>query len=132
MERIKRDSMKTLREMIDIVEGADPTQADIKSVAEWMDTTTGNLDIEIVNEPIQKFIQQIKEMYGTFDENEEDAERTEQIEDLLKQGAKALPIYVEKNDPDLFVMEGRHRMVAFWLVGMTTIPVAYCSKKESK
>ena len=56
--------MKTLREMIDIVEGADPTQADIKSVAEWMDTTPNNLNIEIVNEPIQKFIQQIKEMYG--------------------------------------------------------------------
>ena len=124
--------MKSLREMIDIVEGADPTQADIKSVAEWMDTTSNNLNIEVVNEPIQKFIQQIKEMYGTFDENEEDAERTEQIEELLKQGAKALPIYVEKNDPELFVMEGRHRMVAFWLVGMNTIPVAYCSKKEEK
>ena len=121
--------MKTLREMIDIIEGKDPTRADIKSVAEWLNTTPDNLNIETVNEPIQKFIQQIKEMYGTFGENDEDAIRTERIEDLLKQGAKPLPIYVEKNDPELFVMEGRHRMVAFWLVGMTTIPVAYCSKK---
>jgi len=40
-----------------------------------------------------------------------------------------MPMYVEQGDPDLFVMEGRHRMVAFWLAGMKIVPVAYASKK---
>ena len=39
-------------------------------------------------------------------------------------------IYVEKNDKHLFAMEGRHRMVAFWLNKMKEIPVAYVSKKN--
>jgi hypothetical protein len=66
-------------------------------------------------------------MYGTYDEFPEDEERTNRILKLLKRGAQPLPIYVEAGDPDFFVMEGRHRMVAFWLAEMKTIPVAYVS-----
>ncbi len=47
----------------------------------------------------------------------------------IKQGGKLLPIYVEKNDPHKFVMAGRHRMVAFWLLKINMIPVAYVTKK---
>lgn len=113
-----------------VAEGAsDPTHEDLKDVAHWMNTTPDNLSIELKQEPIQKFIKQIKEMYGTYDEFPEDEERTNRILKLLKRGAKPLPMYVEKGDPDLFVMEGRHRMVAFWLADMKTIPVAYVSKK---
>lgn len=115
----------------ELTESIDPTQQDLKDVAHWMSTTPGKLQITIKQEPIEKFIKQIREMYGTYDEFPEDEERTERILNLLKNGAKPLPIYVEATDPDLFVMEGRHRMVAFWLAGMKTIPVAYVSTQSS-
>lgn len=110
-----------------ITEGKDPTQQDLQDVSEWMDTTPENLQIQIVNEPISKFEQQIKEMYATYDEFPKDARRTSKILAALKRGEAALPVYVDENDPFLFVMEGRHRMVAFWLAKMTEIPVAYVS-----
>jgi len=113
-----------------IIESIDPTALDIKSVSEWLGTTVDNIAITTKQEPIEKFVKQIKEMYGTFDEFPKDAKRTNKIVNLIKKGAPALPVYVEKNDPHLFVMEGRHRMVAFWLLGMKTIPVSYVSKKE--
>ena len=102
---------------------------DLRNVAQWLRTTPDQIDITMVEEPIEKFIGQIREMHGTYDEFPEDAERTENILDALKSGADPLPVYVEKDDPDLFVMEGRHRMVAFMLAGMKTIPVAYVSVK---
>ena len=105
----------------------DTTSQDVKDVADWMRTDPDKLSIVVKQEPIEKFIKQIREMYGTYDEFPEDEQRTNRILKLLKRGAKLLPIYVEANDPDLFVMEGRHRMVAFWLAGMKTIPVAYVS-----
>ena len=102
---------------------------DLKDVAEWLNTTPDQLSIEVKQEPIEKFIKQIREMYGTYLEFPKDEKRTDRILKLLKRGADPLPIYVEAGDPHLFVMEGRHRMVAFWLAGMKTIPVAYASKK---
>ena len=113
-----------------LIESKDPTQDDLSSVADWMDTTVDNLVVNVKQEPIDKFITQIREMYGTYGEFPKDEQRTNRILKLLKQGAEPMPIYVEANDPDLFVMEGRHRMVAFWLAGMKTIPVAFVSIKQ--
>ena len=111
----------------ELTESVDPTQQDLTDVAGWMNTTPDKLKVVVKQEPIEKFIKQIREMYGTYNEFPEDEQRTNRILKLLKRGAQPLPVYVEANDPDLFVMEGRHRMVAFWLAGMTTIPVAYTS-----
>lgn len=113
----------------DLTESNDPSQQDLHDVADWLSTTADKVHIDIRQEPIQKFEKQIKEMYSTFDEFSEDEKRTNRIVKLIKGGAPALPIYVDANDPELFVMEGRHRMVAFWLLGMKTIPVGYASKE---
>lgn len=101
---------------------------DLVDVAEWLNTTPDNVKIEVKQEPISKFVNQIKEMYSTFDEFPVDKARTDKIVTAIKSGEKPLPVYVEINDPNLFVMEGRHRMVAFYLLGMKQIPVAYASK----
>lgn len=111
----------------ELTESLDPTQQDLKDVADWMNTTPDKLEVVVKQEPIDKFIKQIREMYGTYLEFPEDEKRTNRILKLLKRGAQPMPIYVDANDPYLFVMEGRHRMVAFWLAGMKTIPVAYAS-----
>jgi GNAT superfamily N-acetyltransferase len=113
-----------------VAEGIGHNVDDLSDVADWMRTTPDKLKMVVKQEPIEKFIKQIREMYGTYDEFPEDEERTNRILKLLKKGSKPLPIYVEDGDPDLFVMEGRHRMVAFWLAGMKTIPVAYVSVKK--
>jgi hypothetical protein len=110
-----------------MAEGSKHNQQDLDDVADWMNTTPDKLSVEVKQESIEKFIKQIREMYGTYDEFPEDEDRTNRILKLLKRGAKPLPIYVEAGDPHLFVMEGRHRMVAFWLAEMKTIPVAYVS-----
>ena len=106
------------------------TQQDLKDVSEWLGTSADNVKVELKKEPISKFEKQIKEMHGTYDEFPKDERRTNKILNQLKRGEEALPIYVEKNDKHLFVMEGRHRMVAFWLNKMKEIPVAYVCKKN--
>lgn len=118
-----------MRAHVFLYEEVDPTKADLVSVAEWMGAKPDEITVHIKHEPIDKFIRQIKEMHGTFSEFPKDERRTNKILRLLKQGATPMPMYVEQDDPDLFVMEGRHRMVAFWLAGMKTVPVAYASKK---
>ena len=116
-----------------VAEGSvDPTQQDLTDVADWMNTTSDKIKVVVKQEPIEKFLQQIREMYSTYDEFPKDAKRTNRIVSLLKKGEKPLPIYVEANDPHLFAMEGRHRMVAFWLAGMKTIPVAYVYRQNDK
>ena len=114
----KDELLKSMNESLD---------NDLNDVADWMNTTPDRLNIDIVQEPIEKFIKQIREMYDSYDEFPEDAKRTNNIVKLLYAGKKAMPIYVDKGDPHLFVMEGRHRMVAFMLAGMKRIPVAYVS-----
>lgn len=105
---------------------------DLEDVADWMNATVDNLQIDVKYEPISKFYQQAEEMLNTYEEFPEDGKRTQRISNMLSKGEGILPIYVEANDPHLFVMEGRHRMVAFLLAGYDKIPVAYVSIKESK
>ena len=112
-----------------LYEEVDPTREDLASVAQWLRAEPDQIEVHIQQEPIDKFLGQIKEMYGTFGEFPKDERRTNKILRLLKQGATPMPMYVEQGDKDLFVMEGRHRMVAFYLSGMKTVPVAYVSKK---
>lgn len=105
---------------------------DLRLLAEqWMSCSVDDLDIEIVEEPISKFEQQIKQMQEQCDELPEHADRTKKIKELLEQGEKLFPIYVKKNDPDLWVMEGRHRMLATSLMGIKMIPVGYVSVSKS-
>ena len=107
----------------------DINQSDLNDVSQWLNTSVENLEVHIIYESISKYEKQIKEMYSTYDEFPQDAKRTEKIRNLLKNGEEMLPIYVETNDENFFVMEGRHRMVAFWLNGLKEIPVAYVNIK---
>jgi hypothetical protein len=80
-----------------------------------------------MDEPIESFMKQIKEMYDTYKEFPSDAHRTKSILNKLKMGEPEYPIYVERKDHNKFIIEGRHRIIAFWLSGLATIPVAYVS-----
>ncbi len=104
-------------------------QSDLKSVAEWLNTTVDDLEIDMKNESIQLYCQDAIEMLNSYDEFPKDKKRTDKIISLLKKGETALPIYVEKNDNNNFVMEGRHRMVAFYLLGYKEVLVARVKSK---
>ena len=93
------------------------TKSDLKSVAQWLKTTIENLDIQYVKEPMSNYVQSAKEMLNTYEEFPQDKKRTDKIMRLLKSGKDYLPVYVEKDDKDNFIMEGRHRIVAFYLLG---------------
>lgn len=105
-------------------------ESDLKDVSEWIGCE--NYSKRIVLEPISKFEKQIVEMHNTFDEFPDDKRRTNKILKLLNSGDSLRPIYVEEGDVHLFVMEGRHRMVAFWLYGLTKIPVCYVKCEVTK
>ena len=102
-------------------------QEDLVNVARWYDTTPDNIQTRVASEPISKFLDQIDGMEATYEEFPHNELRTDKIVKLIQSGATVYPIYVEDGDSTLFVMEGRHRMVAFKRLGMTTIPVAYVS-----
>ena len=107
------------------VDGFDHQLGDLEAAAEWLGQN--DINIDLIEEPIELFMPQIKEMYDTYKEFPNDSKRTKNILEKLKRGEPEYPIYVKKGDSHRFVMEGRHRMVAFWLVGLKNIPVAYVS-----
>lgn len=87
------------------------------------------MEIEYQKESIENYKKSAQDMYESYDEFPQDKKRTDKIIKLLKKGESPLPIYVEKDDPHYFVMEGRHRMVAFYLLGYEEIMVARVSSK---
>jgi hypothetical protein len=105
-------------------------EKDIKSVSEWLNTTVSNLELEYSKEPMEKYLSQAKEMFSTFDEFPKDKKRMLKIKKLLEKGNEVFPIYVEKNDVNSFIMEGRHRIVAFYLLGFNEVMVARASMKK--
>lgn len=111
----------------------------LSNVAKWLKVDVDDLNIEIKDEPITKFNSQIDAMLVArkakpISHREKlqlvsDNERTNKILNLLQQGAQKFPVFVEKNDPYNFILEGRHRLIAFYLNHEKIIPVAYVSKK---
>lgn len=110
-----------------------PTEKDIKNVSEWFSTDISNVICsEIESIPLSIIEKDIVEMLGTYDEFPKDRKRTEKIIKAIQETGNIYPVYIEKNDPFNFVMEGRHRMVAFYLLGMKEIPVCYVENKAKK
>lgn len=95
---------------------------------EWLNANSfEELEFNTQKEPIKNFEQQIIDMrkYG----DDQDDERIDTIKDLLESGEKPWPIYVDSAHDD-FVMEGRHKMVAFYELGIEEIDVCRVTFKE--
>ena len=99
--------------------------SDIKNIGEWLNKPIENIEFYYSIEPINMFITTIKEMESTYDEFPREMSRTQKIVNLIKVGKKPKAIFIELNDPDKFIMEGRHRIVAFHWLGITEVPVLY-------
>jgi hypothetical protein len=107
---------------------------DILSIHDWMlmgrSMKPNSLSFEYAAIPISKMLKQINEMRSTFEEFPKDAKRASKILKLYKNKAKILPVVIEKNDVNLFVMEGRHRMMAQYDFGLTSIPTFLVSENK--
>lgn len=100
---------------------------DLQSVAEWMGVPLENLNFVYRLIPISLFAKQAEDMSGTYDEFPKDRRRTNKILKLIK-SQPLYPVFIEEGDVNNFIMEGRHRIVAFWQSGVQKVPVFYVRK----
>lgn len=98
---------------------------DIKDVSEWLNKEISYIKFEFVEEDICKFKKQIDDMESSLQYNIDEEERVMIIEELLKEGESPFAIFVDKADN--FILEGRHRVVAFSRQHLKKIPVFYVS-----
>lgn len=103
---------------------------DLKDLAEWLGASGIN-EIEVAFEmmPISRFEEAISQMENTYQEFPTDKKRTNKIYRKLLNGESPQPIYIEDGDPSNFVMEGRHRLVAFKWMKLEKIIVGKSRKK---
>lgn len=130
-----------MRRLIDIAEGkktasSDLTgdelvhrypgiEADVAAVAEWVQ---GPLSYSVVTEPMTRFASRAQALLDTYPEFPSEKKRTLRIVTAIKRGADQWPIFVDAEDD--FILEGRHRIVAFHILGLPTVPVVYVSRRE--
>ena len=121
-ESVNRSGIKeiTLNDAINLSQFSD-----IKDVGEWLNKPIDKIKYYYKEEPISMFNDTIEEMESTYDEFTDERDRTEYIVDLLENGNKPMAIFIELKDKDNFIMEGRHRIVAFSWFGLNKIPVVY-------
>ena len=99
--------------------------SDIQDVSEWLHKNNNDIKFFYKEEPISKFENTIKEMESTYDEFPDEYKRTRKIYKLLKNGEKPKAIFIKLKDKDNFIMEGRHRIVAFKWLDLDKVPVIY-------
>ena len=103
--------------------------ADLKVVSEWLGTDEQNIILDIRQEPIGLFEAHLEELCDNYIETGVDFKRSYYIAKLIERGEQPEPIYIAASDPDLLIIKGCHRLVAFWILGMKFVPVAYAAKK---
>lgn len=104
-------------------------QSDINDVSDWLRCKPSLLQLRLKNISAEVFYQMAQDMIGTYEEFPEDEARTRKILKAIQSGEPVLPVFVEDGDPTHFIMEGRHRIVAFIQSGIAEIPVAFVSKR---
>jgi len=121
-ENINRSGIKeiTLKDAVKLSQ-----LSDVIDVGEWLNKPIEKIKYYYKEEPISMFNNTIEEMESTYDEFTDERDRTEHIVDLLEKGNKPMVIFIELNDKDNFIMEGRHRIVAFSWFGLDKVPVVY-------
>ena len=106
------------------------SEDDLKNVSEWLNRDLNEIKFEFINEDIDKFKKQITEMENSITFQIDDRDRVELIVDFLEDGNPPYAIFVDKKDN--FILEGRHRIVAFHRFDLKIIPVYYVSIRKDE
>lgn len=104
-------------------------EKDLESIALWLNVeSVSHIDVKIKKISINTFEKQINEMEDSYKDFPLEKKRTQKILDKLNNGEMPQPIYVGKDDPHNYIMEGRHRIVAFKWFGLNEVIVAEVSE----
>lgn len=98
---------------------------DLEDVAKWFGCDLPDLSFSVSDTPISHYRDRILGLLDTYPQFPNDASRTRKILKKLKEGEPMRPIFVDPSDG--FILEGRHRIVAFHLFGATSVPTAFVS-----
>lgn len=109
-----------------VAEGA-LSEADLHDLSEWL-RGDRNLRFTYLLEPWDAYRKQAEEMLATLDQFPADRSRVRRIVRLLEAGSPVHPVFVEAGDPHSFVIEGRHRLIAFFQLGLPAVPVLRVEK----
>jgi len=92
-------------------------------------TTSDNVTVNIVQEPMSEYESQAKNQWAEFKRRTHEKRKVESMIRSIQGGNFSLPIYVGSEDQQHQVVEGRHRLCAYWLSKSRTLPVAYVREK---
>jgi hypothetical protein len=105
-------------------------EKDLRSIALWLNVESiEHIDITLSKMSLSNFANQITEMEKSYPEFPKEKERTQRIYNKLKKGEAPLPIFIQNGDENNFIMEGRHRIVAFKWLGLEEVIVAKVQEK---
>lgn len=95
---------------------------DLRNLAKWM---PGGFRVSLSREPMDRFRETAFALLATYPTFPAEGRRSDRILRLLRLGEPPRPVFVDAQDG--FIMEGRHRIVAFLLHGMAEIDVVTVS-----
>jgi len=101
---------------------------DLADVAKWMECGMEELSLRVSAEPMAGFADLAAYLLDSQRTFPNDARRTRKILRLLREGERQLPVFVD--DRDGFLMEGRHRVVAFHMAGLEMLTVVRVRRNE--
>lgn len=105
-------------------------EKDLRSIALWLNVESiEHIDVKFSKMSLSMFEKQITEMEKTYEDFPKEKARTERIYNKLKKGEAPLPIFIQNGDDHNFIMEGRHRIVAFKWLGLEEVVVAKVQEK---
>lgn len=107
-------------------------EKDIESLAKWLKCDASDLRFKNENASIERFLPLIHDLIATYQQFPKEEERTSRIIRLLKSGGQPLPVFIDEDDGHDFIMEGRHRVVAFYLAGLTTVPISIVRRQAPR
>lgn len=102
--------------------------ADLMDVAKWLKCKPHQLALRKASLPAETFRELVSGLVESYDHLPGERKRMKKILNEIKNGAPLLPIFIEEDDPENFIMEGRHRIVAFLMAGLSAVPVLFASK----
>lgn len=124
------DGWYPAEEILQIYPELNHAQNLLKSV-KWMSgASLDQFEVQFSVESIEMFRSQIDEMVESYNTYLKDKSRMKKILLDLKGGHRALPVFIEYGDPTNFIIEGRHRIVAFDQLGMPKVMVGRLRRCE--
>lgn len=101
---------------------------DLRAVAKWLKCQPSELVSRTETLSIESFRNHIESCKASYVHFPLEERRTQKIRRSLQKREPAFPVFVEEGDSDLFILEGRHRIVAFYDFGMKVVDVVFVSR----